>query len=462
LPLLDGLDELGMVRQQACMQKLNELAYPYLVVCCRVKEFRHAGVKLSKLRGVVQLEPLSNTQIQRYLADVGKSALWEQIQTVPEMYNLLQPVVDLENPDYDEPGLLRVPLFLSLAAQVYEVDKPLKGKVNLFERYIVRQLELDQRENDHQSSRFENRQWAFKTIEAEPNWREVTSSLVWIAQRLKERKKVELLIEQIQPNWLDLPLVKTSYKQINSLILGLILGLIFALIGSQIDCLVLGLILGLVFGLILGLTIELLDIEPFEVFQGSISRLFRKENLHNIYLPLGVALASSLIVGVLSDVLVDGKIDYLDKSISTSFALPIFSLISILIKELKGAMKIRLKPNQGIWNSLQSFFWIMSLSYPFSIILAAAMTSSFANLARAIIPGIGGALLFGFLGGLLPVIQHLTLRIILTHYYGLPWNLAQFLTYCHERRLLQQIGGRYRFIHRELLDHFATMPDRPN
>ena len=38
-----------------------------------------------------------------------------------------------------------------------------------------------------------------------------------------------------------------------------------------------------------------------------------------------------------------------------------------------------------------------------------------------------------------------------------PWNLVRFLTYCHERRLLQQIGGRYRFIHRELLEHFARM-----
>jgi DNA polymerase III delta prime subunit len=448
LPLLDGLDELGMVRQQA---------YPHLVVCCRVNEFREAGVKLSNLRGVVQLEPLSDRQIQDYLAKAGKLGLWEQIHMVPEMGRLMEPMIDLENSGHNEPGLLQVPLFLSLAAQVYEVDKPLKGKTDLFERYIVRQLELDQRENDHQSRRFENRQWAFKTIEAEPDWREVTSSLVWIAKRLRERNKVELLIEQIQPNWLGLPglpLTKKSYERINSLIIGLILGLIFALIGSQIDCLVLGLILGLVCGLISGPIIELFDIEPFESFQISMSRLFRKENLHNLYLQLGVALAFNLI-GVLSDVLVDGKIDNLDKSVSISFAIPIVILISILIKELKGAVKIRSKPNQGIWNSLQSFFWITSLSYPFGIILAAAMTSSFANLARAIIPGIGGALFFGFFGGLLPVIQHLSLRIILTRHYHLPWNLAQFLTYCHERRLLQQIGGRYRFIHRELLDHFA-------
>ncbi len=456
LPLMDGLDELGMVRQQACTQKVNVFArtYPQVVVCCRVKEFQQAGVRLSNLRGTVELQPLTDGQIQDYLGKAGKLGLWEQIHMVPAMGRLMEPIVDLKNPEHSEPGLLQVPLFLSLAAQVYEVDKPLKGKVDLFERYIVRQLELDQRENDRQSGRFENRQWAFKTVEIEPDWREATSSLAWIAQRLKERKKVELLIEQIQPNWLDLPLAKTSYKRINSLILGLILGLIFALIGSQIDCSVLGLIAGLVLSPVIGLIIELFDIEPFEGFQISISRLFRKENLHNLYYPLGLALASSLI-GVLSDVLVDGKIDNLDKSIAISFAIPIVLLIGALIQELKGALKIRFKPNQGIWNSLQSFFWITALGYPFGIILAAAMTSSFANLARAIIPGIGGALFFGFFGGLLPVIQHLTLRIVLTRHYGLPCNLAQFLTYCHERRLLQQIGGRYRFIHRELLDHFA-------
>ena len=61
-----------------------------------------------------------------------------------------------------------------------------------------------------------------------------------------------------------------------------------------------------------------------------------------------------------------------------------------------------------------------------------------------------------FFGGI-TCIQHLTLRIILTRHHKIPWNLARFLTYCHERRLLQQIGGRYRFIHRELLDHFAGM-----
>jgi ABC-type amino acid transport system permease subunit len=200
LPLLDGLDELGLVRQQKCTEQLNQFAqtYPQLVVCCRVKVFWHVGVKLSNLRGAVQLEPLTDEQIQSYLAEVGKSALWEQIQTVPEMHKLLQPVVAPENCDYDEPGLLRVPLFISLAARVFEVDRPLQGKVDLFDRYIDRQLSFDMRQADRRKE-LKNRQWSFKLIGKEPEYNQVKRSLSWMAVQLQKQNQVELLPEKIQP-----------------------------------------------------------------------------------------------------------------------------------------------------------------------------------------------------------------------------------------------------------------------
>ncbi|MEO1591372.1 MAG: hypothetical protein AAFU71_08790 [Cyanobacteria bacterium J06632_22] len=74
--------------------------------------------------------------------------------------------------------------------------------------------------------------------------------------------------------------------------------------------------------------------------------------------------------------------------------------------------------------------------------------------------GIGFATFCGFFsGGGESVIQHLALRIVLTLSGYTPWNYARFLNYCVERRLLQRIGGRYRFIHRELQDHFANMAE---
>jgi len=53
---------------------------------------------------------------------------------------------------------------------------------------------------------------------------------------------------------------------------------------------------------------------------------------------------------------------------------------------------------------------------------------------------------------------NLPLRLILC--FGekvIPWNYVRFLNYCEERKLLQCVRGRYRFIHRELLDHIAQM-----
>jgi predicted NACHT family NTPase len=172
LPLLDGLDELGMVRQQACTQQINAFAkhYPQVVVCCRVKEFRQAGVKLSNLRGAVQLQPLTDRQIQEYLTQVGKLGLWQQMQTVPEMGRLLEPVVDPEDPeDEGEPGLLRVPLFIALAAKSYTTDSAFRDKSELLDCYITHQLSRDFREYERFRRENTNRAWAYKSIDDEPN-----------------------------------------------------------------------------------------------------------------------------------------------------------------------------------------------------------------------------------------------------------------------------------------------------
>ena len=61
LPLLDGLDELGMVRQRKCAERVNEFAQHYgrMVVCCRVREYEEAGVRLDQLRGAVCLQALT-------------------------------------------------------------------------------------------------------------------------------------------------------------------------------------------------------------------------------------------------------------------------------------------------------------------------------------------------------------------------------------------------------------------
>jgi predicted lipid-binding transport protein (Tim44 family) len=72
-----------------------------------------------------------------------------------------------------------------------------------------------------------------------------------------------------------------------------------------------------------------------------------------------------------------------------------------------------------------------------------------------------GGLIFGLIGGLIgggfACTQHFTLRLILYRNGYIPWNYARFLNYCTERLFLQRVGGRYRFIHKLVQDHFAQM-----
>jgi hypothetical protein len=42
----------------------------------------------------------------------------------------------------------------------------------------------------------------------------------------------------------------------------------------------------------------------------------------------------------------------------------------------------------------------------------------------------------------------------------IPLNYVGFLNYAAERVFLQKVGGGYIFIHRLLLEHFATMAEK--
>jgi len=64
------------------------------------------------------------------------------------------------------------------------------------------------------------------------------------------------------------------------------------------------------------------------------------------------------------------------------------------------------------------------------------------------------------LGMLIPgaaFIQHFTLRFILWRNDCISLNYVRFLDYATERMFLQRIGGGYRFIHRLLQEHFASL-----
>ena len=58
-------------------------------------------------------------------------------------------------------------------------------------------------------------------------------------------------------------------------------------------------------------------------------------------------------------------------------------------------------------------------------------------------------------------IQHLVLRWLLWREGVMPWNYPRFLDHAAEHILLQKVGGGYMFVHRFLLEYFASLEVLP-
>jgi hypothetical protein len=72
-------------------------------------------------------------------------------------------------------------------------------------------------------------------------------------------------------------------------------------------------------------------------------------------------------------------------------------------------------------------------------------------------------LVVGMIAGLLNggggVIQHFILRILLYRTGSVPWKYATFLNYCVDHIILRKVGSSYIFIHRLLLEYFASLDE---
>jgi hypothetical protein len=178
-------------------------------------------------------------------------------------------------------------------------------------------------------------------------------------------------------------------------------GLIGRLIVGVIGGLIYGLIVGMIFGMLGGLVGGLIGdrdpigylirrliriknptknfsinyIETVEAFQISISRAAKRKFLENVGRWLIYELICGLMVGLifgliywqihkLINKLIDGLIYGAMVGLMCGL---IYGLMCGLIYGLKEELKVRSRPNQGIWNSLQSVFWTTAICYPFGL-----------------------------------------------------------------------------------------------
>ena len=192
--------------------------------------------------------------------------------------------------------------------------------------------------------------------------------------------------------------------------------------------LIVGLIFGLIFGLIVGLSEGLSGGLIFGLSEGSIS---------------------GLIVGLIGGL--------------------IFGLIGVLIGGLSGGMLAFLDtppvderpiPGEGIRASIRNAFLMTTLAALF-FGLPALLIDRWLNgdlfILALVLPNILPPT-FTWFGGL-AWSQHWALRFILARQGKLPVRLVPWLDEMAARGLLRRVGGGYIFIHRSLLEYFATLAE---
>ena len=75
--------------------------------------------------------------------------------------------------------------------------------------------------------------------------------------------------------------------------------------------------------------------------------------------------------------------------------------------------------------------------------------------------GLFSGLLFGLLVGGNFFLRHWSMRLVLRLYGHAPLRYVRFLDYAVQRIFLRKVGGGYIFIHRMLLEYFASLAPKP-
>ena len=463
LPLLDGLDEVAPGLQQKCAEAINAWLTGELenqpcgvLVCCRREEFEKIVQKPLSLQGAIYLQALTRVQIEEYFAQFELQGVWQTVRDDTALQDLLMKPLFLSMF-----GLVQIQGKFDLAT--WQARATSEEKIEyLFDTYwngvMSRELILNPQQK--------NSGWLSQTYKTKPlpKRKAVRRILVFVAKAMERDPSIgtELLIEKIQPSWLP--------KKKQKIILRLIGGTISGLIGGTISGLTWGVFWGLTtslcFGIVSGLTWCKLDIETVEII--SIPMLFRskKEFIKTLHkaktlhlvpvlgLGMGLILSSgpgalSLIVGLMVGVI-------------WSLSLGIIRYITV---GLNVDIQTRIHPNQGIKNSIKNMVVLGTIiaifSFPVGCFLKHLLTKYQVDCNQIhviVFVFLSSLMYFGFMsGGGYPFIEHITLRIVLAWNRYVPFRFDLLLDYCTERLLMQRIGGRYRFMHKLLQDHFAKM-----
>ncbi len=440
LLLLDGLDEVRLDRQNSCAAAINQFHQDYgpeMVVCCRIKDYEAMEQRLG-FQSAVFVRSLTDQQIWQYLNQsntglTGLKSLLEQSRTRGAGEDSLL-------------DLARSPLILNIMALTYQgisaadIPKPLPNTGQgqnythqLFSAYIDRMFQR-------------------RGLSAENPPYSKQQTIRWLhrlAYQLTSTSQTVFLIERMQPDWLT---SRRSRWAFGALVWAMFL-LVATAIGYQVidpEELPLGLLIcGILFGRMFG-TYRIVPAETLKWSWQKASRALL------IGLTVGPLVGWALKVGFVA-IFGDRSclLQYACFQQTSVLGLAFGTVLGVTYGVIRGLSGERIatitKPNQGIRQSAKNaiLFAVVASITP---LLTARILG---NTSPAFWTAAG--LSFGLaLGGGEACVKHGILRLILFCQGHIPWNYVRFLDYAGDRIFLQKVGGGYIFIHRLLLEHFAT------
>lgn len=515
--LLDGLDEVIPQEQQECALAINRWLSEDInqepagtVICCRDMEYEDIiqstqSTRLA-LHGAIFIRPLSESQIQDYLKILKLDNLWKEMQFNPSILRLLTKPLFLSMfaliQKYNPKSLLK------------DFSRDSDQVNSLFSVYIETMLKnpLIINLTSYGKSIKSNE----KSIREQYDVLKILSYSSIVLDK-ESRNGIDILIEELQPSILSKK-QKIEYKILVSFLMSVPPSLVFGIVMGTFACFepsvsdVSGISRIIIFpvGLSLGLTLILLIfpvillafaipgkldyIEPIGIISFSVKDYnFRfKQIFPNItreIFNMGIWSISISFISCSVFGIVGGFLSTINTNSSGGIFLGVFAgllmgmIIGIifgiffactvglvrgfmkgLIDGLKEDIQVTIKPNQAIKNSLFNARTVAAYLFLFSVVLYIPLVYllKYYHWDAKVIPGtlwITFTLLIwsGFHeSGGKAFIQHLGLRIVLARHKLIPLHYDLILDYATERRILQRVGGRYRFIHQLLQKYFTN------
>jgi DNA polymerase III delta prime subunit len=452
LPLLDGLDEVTTEHQKACAEAINAWITGDLdcvpcgvVICCRQEEYEQVVREPLSLIAAIYLQALTPDQITAYFEQFGLAAVDKEVRQDAALQAMLAKPLFLSMF-----GLLVVQEKFDLAA--WQTSQESHAKITyLFEAYWAAAMERElitdpgQRQLGILSKTYGKRKL--------PNPESIRQSLVFIANGMTYESSTEFLIEDIQGDWLLNKLQRFSY----SITSGVVYLLIAILINNSLAKTIYPSTpqLFIPWGTFLfGVVYSFMPIVCVDSIKFSFPPKIAPEawGLGKIF-----AIASAI-------VLIPNLADPIAVPVTQIFSLFAMYFFGVLLGS-RGEIDLRLRSNQGIKNSIRVsiIFSILSLLMAFLMKIPFELfASQYSNDYQDMTSRISFLLILFVViafreGGGNAVLQHIALRLVLWQNRYAPPRYDLLLNYCTERLLLQRIGGRYRFMHKLLQDHFAAM-----